>query len=463
MDTASALVAFGAGYSIGACMVACVAAVRARSRARWATAVAAIMAVVILRAIVERWAPQGIRGIVDEAGMTGRVVLGVGFVAALPLFSPTRKSPGTWQGDLLGLLSLGAVLSAVALVVFKAKVGLSSAERDVRVPPQFHVRLVGDLPYVPLRVAAEGADVFVSFEDVVNGHLNGGVLAFRSKAASFEMRIAVSSPFLFRSHGLAVSSGKLYVSRSGLSPHAVHGQVYYDGIGAVTRLEDRDGDGKYEYWHDVLTGLSGVRGPDTLHQSNGVAVAQDGTIYVANSHDHNRSLDPHRFAGAVVRLLPGAAEPEVFARGFRNPWALAFGPNGALLATDNDIEENPGDEVNLVRSGLHYGHPFVVPGEAGGGGFEGPLINEPNRVLAGLAFVPRGAWPSPFDASLYVSDLLSGDILRLELEETPNGGQRVRSKTKFASAPSPIDLTFSNGKLYVLSRYHKRLYLLEPR
>lgn len=69
---------------------------------------------------------------------------------------------------------------------------------------------------------------------------------------------------------------------------------------------------------------------------DGLDVSEDGTLYLAAFGQN-----------ALVRLLPGAAEPEVVAAGFRGLSDVAFGPNGELYATNFD-------QTALVR-------PFVQP------------------------------------------------------------------------------------------------------
>src|SRR5215471_7433043 len=52
----------------------------------------------------------------------------------------------------------------------------------------------------------------------------------------------------------------------------------------------------------------------------------------------------------------------VFAEGTRNAFDLAFGPNGALFATDNGPDRDMSDELNWIRPGLHYGFPWRMGG-----------------------------------------------------------------------------------------------------
>jgi glucose/arabinose dehydrogenase len=69
-------------------------------------------------------------------------------------------------------------------------------------------------------------------------------------------------------------------------------------------------------------------------------------------------------SGAILRLPPGGGELRLVAWGFRNPFGLAFGPDGTLYATDNGYDERgsrpvwgAGDLLWAVREGLWYGWP----------------------------------------------------------------------------------------------------------
>lgn len=88
--------------------------------------------------------------------------------------------------------------------------------------------------------------------------------------------------------------------------------------------------------------------------------------------------------GAVLRVRPDAGSPELVAWGFRNPFGLAFSPNGDLFVTDNSYDDRgsrpvhgAGDLLWKVAPGTWYGWPdfhgshplnlhdhFVPPGKA---------------------------------------------------------------------------------------------------
>jgi glucose/arabinose dehydrogenase len=68
--------------------------------------------------------------------------------------------------------------------------------------------------------------------------------------------------------------------------------------------------------------------------------------------------------GAVLKLPPGGGQPELVAWGFRNPFGLAFAPDGTLYVTDNGYDDRgsrpvwgSGDLLWAVQPGLWYGWP----------------------------------------------------------------------------------------------------------
>jgi glucose/arabinose dehydrogenase len=69
-------------------------------------------------------------------------------------------------------------------------------------------------------------------------------------------------------------------------------------------------------------------------------------------------------SGSVLRVRPEGGEPELVAWGFRNPFGLAFAPDGSLFVTDNGYDDRGSrpawgtpDLLWKVQRGLWYGWP----------------------------------------------------------------------------------------------------------
>jgi glucose/arabinose dehydrogenase len=73
--------------------------------------------------------------------------------------------------------------------------------------------------------------------------------------------------------------------------------------------------------------------------------------------------------GSILRCNPDGSELEVVAWGFRNPFGLAFGPDGRLFATEHGMDErgqryvpDDPDDFYAVEPGRWYGFPDFASG-----------------------------------------------------------------------------------------------------
>lgn len=121
-----------------------------------------------------------------------------------------------------------------------------------------------------------------------------------------------------------------------------------------------------------------VKGTDPAgedHHGGGLAFGPDGKLYwsvgdnvCCSVLDGSNSQDLSNIYGKVLRLNPdgsapsdnpfpnaSGAAPLIYATGFRNPFRLAFTPDGQLLVVD--VGQATWEEVNLVTAGANYGWP----------------------------------------------------------------------------------------------------------
>lgn len=364
---------------------------------------------------------------------------------------------------------IGVVLCSQAFI-WKEILGI---QRDpaVRVHArEFVIEKVADLDFLPVRVAASDAGkVYVCYDYFEKWGTMGGAIVELSRddpGGKFHKKIVADSTFLMRSYGLVARNGELFVSRTGVCSQATHGKVSYATAGAVTQLRDVDRDGYFEFAHDIVTGLPGARGPDTMQQNNGISFAADGSLFVTTSTAANRVLDDHPWAGAVLRVSPDFTQTEIFAKGFRNPFGIVIGPDDELFVTDNDIDENPGDELNHVVHGGHYGHPYVVPNEAlvEAAGFREPiLVGELESNYLGMAYATSQALPEAYRDCIYMADYMQDEILRLTLTRTGDTYQ-VTDVDTFATISTPVDIAVTpSGEFFVISRRTQNVYCIRPR
>lgn len=130
------------------------------------------------------------------------------------------------------------------------------------------------------------------------------------------------------------------------------------------------------------------------------ATAQDdeapmGKILRMNLDGSVPKDNPHADAGGVRALT--------WSTGHRNPYGLAFGPDGKLW--EHEMGPRGGDEFNLIKPGLNYGWPVVSNGDNYSGRpiprhstrpeFEPPLVYwTPVIAPAGLAFYEGDMFPN---------------------------------------------------------------------
>lgn len=144
---------------------------------------------------------------------------------------------------------------------------------------------------------------------------------------------------------------------------------------------------------------------------NGLAVAADGTIWVAESQSPSLIvLDP---GGGVISAASRLANLELL---FPND--LCFGPDGTLYLTDSGIhvdEFAPGGQVRPDWLDLQMdGRVFRVDPQT----LEAVVLDRGLRFPNGIAFGPDGA--------LYVNETMTGDVHRYPAPASGNGGGRQR-------------------------------------
>lgn len=127
---------------------------------------------------------------------------------------------------------------------------------------------------------------------------------------------------------------------------------------------------RYPQFHDIpcrditLTGKNYTTGnpltTDPNDRATTGAFAPFGTATTAGQTIRGRVP----CTGAIMRIAPGGGQPEVVAWGLRNPFGLAFAPDGSLFVTDNQYDARgsrpvfgTGDLLWRVEQGKWYGWP----------------------------------------------------------------------------------------------------------
>lgn len=268
---------------------------------------------------------------------------------------------------------------------------------------------------------------------------------------------------LDRIHGLAFYQADLYVSRSGNHLKAKFGKMKNANTGAVTLLRDLDGDGVFDYFHDVVEDLPGSQLPDEVHQNNGIAFSRDGSMYITEGSNGNKMAPVHEYEGTVLKSRPDGSGLRVFARGMRNPFDCAVGPDEELFCTDNDVSFGQSDELNHVVDGGHYGHPYVESTGPRTGehpaGATAPLWVIARTSLQGLVYARSEKLPAEYRNCLYVVGHPNGELFRVKLRR--QGRTYQAEATPFGKVPQALDITADDDGVFYISSYHmKRIYRL---
>lgn len=170
--------------------------------------------------------------------------------------------------------------------------------------------------------------------------------------------------------GAAWSGGGFFVSEGGLL-----------GEGRVLRIS-ADGESTV-----LATDFPGRGGPPT----NGPVIGPDGWLYFGQQARGEGA------PGAVVRLSPVDSRVDVIASGFREPFGVAFAPDGCLFVSDRGPA---GDDLWEVEPGVSYEAPGEAPALvfAAGGGTTGIDFSRAESFgHVGRAFVAGGGDLSQVD------------------------------------------------------------------
>jgi glucose/arabinose dehydrogenase len=121
---------------------------------------------------------------------------------------------------------------------------------------------------------------------------------------------------------------------------------------------------------------------------------------------------------------PNTAPAATWTLGHRNPYGLAFAPDGRLW----EIEMGPkgGDELNLIEKGRNYGYPIVsngdnyddtpIPDHPTRPEFQAPVLFwNPSISPAGLTFYDGKLWPQ-WKGSAFIGALSGQALIRIEVK-----------------------------------------------
>ena len=188
--------------------------------------------------------------------------------------------------------------------------------------------------------------------------------------------------------GLTWFRGKLFVSH--VVPYSASAGTYTGRVTAFSRFNGR----RFKRRRTILKGI-----PTGQHRVNNIVPGPGGRLYMGVGSAGDTSAGS-RYGGTVVSFKPGGGGLRIEARGLRNPYGLAFAPDGAtLLVSDNGRDDlgndRPPEELNrfVVTGGgvPHFGFPRCWGVDGGRcGGTQSPFAElAPHSAVGGVAVVKR--------------------------------------------------------------------------
>ncbi|MEE9277226.1 MAG: PQQ-dependent sugar dehydrogenase [Dehalococcoidia bacterium] len=177
--------------------------------------------------------------------------------------------------------------------------------------------------------------------------------------------------------------------------------LYVSDRGRISVVEDLDGDGVSDRRLRILEQL-----PVGRHQNNGIALDPAGRLFITLGSTCNDCVERSELSASIVVLDLETRELHLFASGLRNPYDLAFSPDGTLWATDNgsDAPCASPDELNRILPNTHYGWPYCEEEEP-------PFSNERGAALDlglhtsadGLAWLESVSYPPELSGGFYIA------------------------------------------------------------
>jgi glucose/arabinose dehydrogenase len=244
---------------------------------------------------------------------------------------------------------------------------------------------------------------------------------------------------------LAVGSGGKATVASGFSTPlglAWHGHtLYVSSTGQIWTLTPSRGYRSFRR-RAIVSGL-----PTGRHQNDGIAF-QSGWMYVGVGSTCDACVESDPRSATIMRFHLNGSHAEIYARGLRNPYGLAFRPTtGALYATDNgrdDHDDQVPDELNRIVRGGNYGFPDCW-GRGGGTHCKGTIapvaLFEPHSSADGLVFYSRRTFPERYRGDAFVAewgDSVNGLGTGRILKDVHFAGSRVTVSTFATGFTHPV-------------------------
>lgn len=238
--------------------------------------------------------------------------------------------------------------------------------------------------------------------------------------------------------------------------------LYVSSVGQVTLYPGLDVSQKRVVIGNIPTGR---------HFNDGAVFGPDGKLYTAFGSTCDKCVEEDPRSATVMRFNPDGSGAEVFARGLRNTYSLAFHPlDGTLFGPDNGADTGLGqpipDELNALVQGGDYGWPdcwgfsYHTPGKPDAcRGKVPPIVEFESHASAdGIVFYTGSQFPAEYKNDIFITEYGEGlpgvpraghKIVRVRLERMGSSYRGIASDFMTGiSHPLPI-LVAPDGALLV--------------
>ena len=178
--------------------------------------------------------------------------------------------------------------------------------------------------------------------------------------------------------------------------------LYVSSTGEISTLTPSKGYSSFRS-RVIVSGL-----PTGRHQNDEIAF-RNGWMYVGVGSTCNACVERDRRSATIMRFHYDGSHAQIYARGLRNPFGLAFRPaTGRLYATVNardDVEV--GDTLDLIVQGGNYGFPNCW-GNGQGPNCRGVIrpvaLFEPHSSADGIVFYSAHTFPKRYQGDAFVAE-----------------------------------------------------------
>lgn len=320
------------------------------------------------------------------------------------------------------------VLSLLFLLSLMMAPGDTVAQASLSLPSGFHVSVYTSGLSNPTALAI-GPD-----RRLYVAQLNGAIVAIGGNGKS-TIASGFSTPL-----GLAWLGHTLYVSSTGEVSTLTPSKNYASFRSRV-----------------VVSGL-----PTGRHQNDEMAF-RNGWMYLGVGSTCNACVEADARSATIMRFHYDGSHAQIYARGLRNPFGLAFQPGtGQLYATDNgrdDYANSVPDELNRIVQGGNYGWPDCW-GNGGGSNCRGTIppvaLFEPHSSADGLVFYSGSTFPKRYHGDAFVTewgDIVNGLGTGHIVKDVHFSGKRITVSTFATGFSNPIAVAIAPDSSLLVADY----------